>query len=176
MDILDILSEYPWFPVEKPNNILKPKTEYTKLKRANELILFNDLKIAGGYYHVLDRRVKLGKKDENREYSLKDMAEELGIITNIPDKSIFKSFRELMKLDPRNKQVANYANEFYKYLGRRLKNKITEFNIEERTILINNQWVAPKYVYQYQINLIGIYSWINLVGNDTESNLAKGLI
>jgi len=176
MDILDDLQRYAWFPVEEPRDILKPKNEYSKLKRADELILFDDLKIAGGYYHILDRRVKLGKKDEKGEYSKKDMAQKLGIIRRIPNKYFFESFRELIKLSP-NDKVLNYAKEVYKYIGRHFHGQyINNFNIEERTILINNQWVAPKYVYQYKINLTGIYSWSSLVGNETESNLAKGLI
>ncbi|HIP33883.1 MAG TPA: DUF3883 domain-containing protein, partial [Bacteroidia bacterium] len=145
-------------------------------KTSDELILFDDLKIAGGYYHILDKRVKLGKKDENGDYTEKDMAEKLGIIINIPNEPFFESFRELMKLSPQNGQVVNYAREVYKYIGRRFKASIIDFDKEERTIVINNQWIAPKYVYQLEISLTGIYSWNSLVGNETESNLAKGLI
>lgn len=176
MNILNTLKEYAWFPVEKPNDILKPKSEYSVLKRANELILFDDLKIGGGYYHILDRRVKLGKKDEKGDYTKRDMADKLGIVINIPNESFFESFRELMKLSPSNGQVFNYSKDVYKYIGRRFKGESIDFDIEERTILINNHWIAPKYVYQHQINLTNIYSWNALVGNDTESNLAKGLI
>ncbi|HFU75226.1 MAG TPA: hypothetical protein ENK66_03170, partial [Arcobacter sp.] len=176
MDILDTLKEHAWFPVEKPNDILKPKDAYTELKRADNLILFDDLKIGGGYYHILDTRVKLGKKDEKGDYTEKDMANKLGIVTNIPNVSFFESFRKLMKLSPTNGQVVNYARDIYKYIGRRFKGESINFDIEEQTILINNKWVAPKYVYQHQINLTGIYSWSTLVGNETETNLAKGLI
>lgn len=176
MNILDKLKEYAWFPVEKPNNILKPKDEYTDLKRADNLILFDDLKIGGGYYHILDRRVKLGKKDEKGDYKEKEMADKLGIVINIPNESFFESFRELMKLSPTNGKVVNYARDVYKYIGRRFKEEGIDFDIEERTILINNRWIASKYVYQSNINLTNIYSWNNLVGNEKESNLAKGLI
>jgi len=176
MNILDRLKEYAWYPVEEANDILKPKNEYTSLKKANELILFDDIKIAGGYYHILDKRVKLGKKDEKSEYTAKKMAEQLGIVTNIPNESFFESFRELMKLSPTNGQVVNYTKEVYKYIGRRFNGELIDFDIKERTILINNQWIAPKYVYQIEINLTNIYSWKNLVRNETESNLAKGLI
>jgi len=175
-DILDTLKEYAWYPVEKPNDILKPKDEYTELKTSDELILFDDLKIAGGYYHIFNKRVKLGKKDENGDYSEKDMAKRLGIIVNIPIESFFESFRELMKLSPQNGQVVNYAREVYKYIGRRYKDNTINVDIEERTILMYNQWIAPKYVYQLEISLTGIFSWNSLVGNETESNLAKGLI
>lgn len=176
LNILDTLAKYVWYPVEEARDLLKPKYAYTELKKANELILYDDLKIAGGYYHILDRSVRLGKKDEKSSYSEKDMAEKLGIVTKIPNESFFESFRELMKLSPNNGQVVNYAKEIYKYIGRRFKDQSIDFNIEEKTILINNQWIAPKYVYQNEINLTDIYSWSSLVGNDTESNLAKGLI
>ncbi len=176
LNILDTLAKYAWYPVEEVKDLLKPKHNYTELKIANELILYDDLKIAGGYYHILDRSVNLGKKDEKSSYSEKDMAEKLGIITSIPNESFFESFRELIKLSPNNGQVVNYAKEIYKYIGRRFKDETIGFNIEEKTILINNQWIAPKYVYQNEINLTDIYSWSSLVGNDTESNLAKGLI
>jgi hypothetical protein len=176
MNILDTLGRYAWYPVEGVKDLLKPKHNYTEFKRANELILYDDLKIAGGYYHILDRSVNLGKKDEKSSYSEKDMAEKLGIITNIPNESFFESFRELMKLSPNTGQVVNYAKEIYKYIGRRFKDQSIDFNIEEKSILINNQWIAPKYVYQNEINLTDIYSWSSLVGNDAESNLAKGLI
>jgi len=176
MDILDTLKEYAWFPVEKPYDILKPKSEYTELKRVYELILVNDIKIAGGYYHILNKRVKLGKKDEKGEIRAYDMARKLGIVTTIQNEHFFKSFRELIKLSPTNGKVVNYTKEIYKYIGRRFKGESVDFDIEERTILIDNQWITPKYVYQYQINLTGIYSWSNLVGNETESDLAKGLI
>lgn len=176
MNILDTLKEYAWYPVEKSNDILKPKNEYTELKRSDELILFDDLNIAGGYYHILDRRVNLGKKDEKGNYTEKDMPEKLGIIINIPNESFFESFRELIKLSPQNGQVVNYTKEIYKYIGRRFKGETIDFDIEERTILINNQWIAPKYVYQHQIHLTGIHSWYSLVGNEIESSLAKGLI
>lgn len=104
------------------------------------------------------------------------MATKLGIITNIPNESFFESFRELIKLSPINGQVVNYTKEIYKYIGRRFKDGIIDFNIEEKTILINNQWIAPKYVYQVEIHLTDIYSWSSLIGDDKESNLAKGLI
>lgn len=176
MNILDTLAKYAWYPVEEVKDLLKPKHDYTELKRANELILYDDLKIAGGYFHILDRSVNLGKKDEKSNYHEKEMAEKLGIITNIPNESFFESFRELIKLSPNNGQVVNYAKEIYKYIGRRFKDQSIDFNIEEKIILINNQWIAPKYVYQNEINLTDIYSWSSLVGNDKESNLAKGLI
>jgi len=176
MDILDTLKEYAWYPVKEPTDILKPKNEYTKLKRADELILFDDLKIAGGYYHILDKRIKLGKKDENGDYTEKDMAEKLGIIINIPNNSFFESFRELMKLSPQNGQVINYAREVYKYIGRRFKGDTVDFSMEEQTILIFNKWIAPKYIYQDQIYLTTIYNWSSLVGSTKESYLAKGLI
>ena len=176
MNILDTLAKYAWYPVEEAKDLLKPKHDYSELKRANELILYDDLKIAGGYYHILDRSVKLGKKDEKSSLSEKEMAEKLGIITNIPNESFFESFRELIKLAPNNGQVVNYAKEIYKYIGRRFKNEAIGFNLDEKTILINNQWIAPKYIYQDEINLTNIYSWESLVGNDKESILAKGLI
>ncbi len=176
MNILDTLKEYAWFPIEQPNDILKPKSEYTALKKPNELILSTDIKIAGGYYHVLNKKVNLGKKDEKVEIKAYDMAQKLGIITNIPDESVFESFRVLMNLSPTNGKVVDYVKEFYKYIGRRFYGKRIDFDIEERTILINNQWISPKYVYQLEKPLTSIYSWNTLVGNETESNLAKGLI
>jgi len=176
LNILDTLSKYSWYPVEEAKDLLKPKYTYTELKKADELILYDDLKIAGGYYHILDRSVKLGKKDEKSSLSEKDMAGKLGLITNIPNESFFESFQELMKLSPTDGQVVNYAKEIYKYIGRRFKDETIDFDIEEKTILINNQWLAPKYVYQDEINLTDIYSWSSLVGNEKESNLAKGLI
>jgi len=176
MNILDTLKEYAWFPVEKPNDILKPKSEYTLLKKANKLILFNNIKIAGGYYHVLHKKVKLGKKDENIVYSYYDMADKLGLRTKLPNNSVFESFRELIKLNPQHKRVIDYTNKFYKYIGRIFQGKIIDFNIEERTILIDNQWIAPKYVYQYKINLTGIKSWDSLIKNENDSTLKKALI
>lgn len=176
MNILDTLAKYALYPVEEANDLLKPKYDYTELKRADELILDEDLKIAGGYYHILDRKVKLGKKDEKNNISERDMATKLGIITNIPNESFFESFRELIKLSPLNGQVVNYAKEIYKYIGRRFKDGIIDFNVEEKTILINNQWIAPKYVYQVEIHLTDIYSWSNLIGDGKELNLVKGLI
>lgn len=176
MNILDTLAKYAWYPVEEANDLLKPKYDYTELKRADKLILDEDLKIAGGYYHILDRKVKLGKKDEKNNISERDMATKLGIITNIPNESFFESFRELIKLSPLNGQVVNYAKEIYKYIGRRFKDGIIDFNVEEKTILINNQWIAPKYVYQVEIYLTDISSWSNLIGDGKELNLVKGLI
>lgn len=176
MNILDTLAKSAWYPVEEAKDLLKPKDDYTELKIANDLILDDDLKIAGGYYHILDRTVNLGKKDEKSNISEREMATKLGIITNIPNESFFESFRELIKLSPNNGQVVNYAKEIYKYIGRRFKDQLKDVNIEEKTILINNQWIAPKYVYQDEINLTDIYSWSSLVGNDKESNLAQGLI
>jgi len=176
MNILDTLKEYAWFPVEEPKDILKPKNEYSPLKKPNELILKKDLKIAGGYYHILDNRVKLGKKDDRGTINDYDMAKQLGIVTNIPNEHFFESFRGLMKLSPTNGQVLNYAKEVYKYIGRRFNsNKEIELDEDERTILINNQWIEPKYVYQSKINLSNVYSWNSLVKDNTESELVKGL-
>jgi len=176
MDILDKLKDYAWFPVERVNDILKSRTEYSKLKKADELILYDDRKIGGGYYHILSRSVNLGKKDDRGEYSEKEMAERLGIIRNIPKEHFFESFRELMKLSPTDGQVVNYAKEVYNYIGKRFKSERVDFDIEERTILIDNQWIAPKYVYKDIPPLSHIKSWEALVKNETESNLAKGLI
>ena len=166
MNILDALKEYAWYPVEKPNDILKPTEKYTPLKKAKELILFDDFKIVGGYYHVLDRRVKI-----NKEY-----AEKIGVITNIPNNHFFESFRKLMKLSPSDEKVLNYAKEVYKYIGKEFKGKTINFDIEEKAILIDNQWIAPKYVYQDKIELTGIYNWNDLIEDNKKSNLAKGLI
>ncbi|WP_457593029.1 DUF3883 domain-containing protein [Hydrogenimonas sp.] len=176
MDILDTLKEYAWFPVEKPKDILKPENEYSPLKKPNELILSKEIKIAGGYYHLLDSRVKLGKKDERGEIKPYEMAKKLGITTNIPNEHFFESFRELIKLSPTDGQVVNYAKDVYKYIGRRFKggNEI-ELDEDEKTILINNRWIEPKYVYQSNINLSNVYSWNSLVKDDIESDLAKGL-
>ncbi len=177
MHILDTLKEYAWFPVEEPKEILKPKNTYSPLKKPNELILKKDVKIAGGYYHLLDTRVKLGKKDEKGEIKPYEMAKKLGITTNIPNEHFFESFRELIKLTPTNGQVANYAKEVYKYIGRRFNhsNEI-ELDKNKKTILINSQWIEPKYVYQLNINLSNIYSWNSLVKeDDIESELAEGL-
>ncbi|MDD2382894.1 MAG: DUF3883 domain-containing protein [Sulfurospirillaceae bacterium] len=176
LNILDTLAKYAWYPVEEAEDLLKPKYAYTELKKADELILYDDLKIAGGYYHILDRSVRLGKKDEKSSLSEKEMATKLGLITHIPNESFFESFRKLIKLSPTNGQVVNYTKEIYKYIGRRFKDETIDFDIEEKTILINNQWIAPKYVYQVEIHLTDIYSWSSLVGDDKESNLAKGLI
>lgn len=136
--ILSFLQTYAWYPVKNPIDILKPKSPYSKLKKSNELILLNDYKIAGGYYHVLHPDVKLGKKDEDGEYTEKVMAEKLGIITNIPNKYFFKSFRELIELSPINGQVINCAKEAYAYMGRRFKGEcIDDFDKDEKIILIN---------------------------------------
>jgi len=176
MNILDTLKEYSWFPVEEPKDILKPKNDYSPLKKPNELILRKDIKIAGGYYHLLDTKVKLGKKDEKGETKAYEMAKKLGITTSIPNEHFFESFRELMKLSPTNEQVVNYAKEVYKYIGRKFKNDYEiELDEDERTILINNRWIEPKYVFQSNINLSNVYSWNSLVKDDIESELAKGL-
>ena len=164
--ILEYLQDYSWFPVEKPDNVLKPKERYSELQKSNKLILFNDIKIAGGYYHVLNKKLKLKK----------DISEKLGIVTKIPDEYFFESFRELMTLSPTNNQVVNYTEAVYKYIGINFLGKKIDFDENEKSILINNRWIAPKYVYQYKIKLTGIYSWDNLIGDESNSDLAKGLI
>jgi len=174
--ILEVLKDYAWLPVEYPKDIFKPKDPYKKLQKPTELILRDDAKLVGGYYFVLDSTVKLGKKDESVEYSARDMAKLLGITVSLPIESVFESFRELMKLNPSNGQVLNYAKTFYKYIGRIYPDRI-DFDSDEATILIDGQWISPKYVYQQKINLTGTYNWSELVGDlEKETNLSKGLI
>jgi|LWDU01.1.fsa_nt_gi hypothetical protein len=176
MYIFDDLKEVAWYPVDEVKDILKPTSQYTSLKVANELILYKDIEIAGGYYHVLDKRVRLGKKDDRGEYSINHMADKLGIVVKIPNENFIESYRELIKLPP-NGQVIKYVKKIYNYIGGRIfQNDKVGLDIEEKSILINNQWVAPKYVYQVNINLTGVYGWGSLVGENTESYLAKGLI
>jgi hypothetical protein len=176
MNIFNDLKKYAWCPVDGAKNILKPKNQHTLLKAPNELILYKDIEIAGGCYHVLDQRVRLGKKDDRGEYSVSDMANKLGIVVKIPDENFIESYRELIKLPP-NGQVVNYVKKIYNYIGRKtFQNDKVGLDVGEKSILINNQWVAPKYVYQVKINLTSVYDWSSLVGENTESNLAKGLI
>ncbi len=113
---------------------------------------------------------------EKGEIKAYEMAKKLGIVTNILSEHFFESFRELMKLPPTDKQVLDYAKEVYKYIGRRFKGERVDFDIEERTILIDNQWVAPKYVYKSKMKLTGIKSWNSLIKEDSKSDLAKGLV
>gem|GEM_PF-1793901 len=164
--LFENIKELAWLPVEYPNDIIKPKTEYKKLRKANELILFDNIKLCGGYYFTLDKSVKKNMT----------MLKQLGLILNPPIEAVYESFRELMKLNPSNGQVLNYAKEFYTYIGTNNSSNI-DFELEDKTILINKQWVSPKFVYQQKINITGIYCWTELIGdNDIETNIAKGLI
>ena len=176
--ILEYLKKLAWYPTEKPQDIIRPVDDYSLLKLSKELILFDDIKIAGGAHYVLNKKVTLGKRDSHRDCSKKDMAKVLGIITYLPEGSAFISFRQLREVKGNSEQlrlkVLSYAKEFYKFLGRKNITHIPD-EIKERSIRINTQWLSSKNVFQQKINLTGIYDWSNLVGNEDESDLAKGL-
>ena len=105
-NIFEYLSDLPWIPVEKPNNsFLVPEDEYKKLRKPSELILKNDYMIAGGAHYTLSSKVKLGKKDENSEFTERDIAKVLRLLVSPPNKSVFESFRRLRNNSPWMPQV-----------------------------------------------------------------------
>ena len=176
--ILEHLKKLAWYPTERPHDIIRPVDEYSLLKQSKELILLDDIKIAGGTYYALNKKVRLGKKDSHGEYSKKDMAKALGIITYLPVDSSFISFKQLIEVkatsDQLNSKILSYAKEFYKFLGRKNATDIPDY-IKEKSIRINNQWISSKNVFQQKINLTGVFDWNSLVDNEHESDLAKGL-
>ena len=180
-NIFKYLSDSAWIPAEKPkNNTLAPGYEYKKLRKSSELILKHNYKIAGGVHYTISKEVKLGKKDENGEFNEKSIEKIIGLIVNLPNESIFESFRCLLKNDCKQQEskVLDFAKEFYKYLGRSniLKDDIPD-DITERSVFINGYWQSSSKVFQKSINLEGIFSWDDLVASEgKESLLAKGLI
>jgi hypothetical protein len=145
------------------------------------LILHEDAKIAGGAHYSLNKKVKLGKKDANGEYSKKEMANELGFIVNLLAISALDSFRQLIKLEnssrKTNDQILIYAIEFYKYIGRigRTKEINIPIDIKEKSIRLYDRWIPSKNVFQNKITLSGIYNWNSLVDNEKSSDLKSGL-
>lgn len=180
--IFETLSDLAWIPAEKPGNgLLIPDDEYQKLRKPSELILKNDYMIAGGSHYRLSFKVNLGKKDENGEFSEKDIAERLGLLVKLPNASIFHSFRRLrgrnyQKYD--EKIALKFTKEFYKYLGRsQISAEDIPKDIKGESVFIKGHWLSSSKVFQTSIRLSGIFSWDKLIENDgKESSLAKGLI
>lgn len=179
-NIFKYLSDLAWVPVENPKySFLVPEDEYKKLRKPYELILKNDSKIAGGAHYMLSKDVSLGKKDENGEFSEKDIAENLGLLIKLPNESVFESFRRLRCSNDKllEKKALGFAVEFYKYLGRSyISEEEIPDDIIENSVFIKGQWLPSSKVFQTPIDINGIFSWDDLVAKDgKDSSLAKGL-
>jgi hypothetical protein len=182
-NIFDHLSDFAWILAEKPKKrSLFPEHDYKKLYKPRELILKNDYTIAGGAHHVLSAQIRLGKKDEIGSYTEKFIAEKLGLLVELPNDSVFESFRRLQSISAQHrysdKNSLDYSKVFYKYLARsHVLEKDIPVDIKQKSIFIKGNWLPSSKVFQKAINLTGIYSWDDLIVNDgRESKLADGLI
>lgn len=179
-NIFKYLSDLAWVPVEHPKySFLVPEEEYKKLGKPSELILEKDYRISGGAHYMLSKDVSLGKKDENGEFSEKDIAENLGLLIKLPNESVFESFRRLRCSNDKllEKKALGFAVEFYKYLGRSyISEEEIPDDIIENSVFIKGQWLPSSKVFQTPIDINGIFSWDDLVSKDgKDSSLAKGL-
>ena len=161
-NIFEHLSDFAWIPVEKNrSSFLVPKDEYKKLRKPCELILKNDYKLAGGAHYVFSSKVSLGKKDEDGEYTEKEIAEKLGLLVKLPNDSVFDSFRCLQSINSQQKynysKSLDYSKIFYKYLGRShfLDKDIPE-DIKEKCVFIRGNWLPSSKVFQTSIRLTGM--------------------
>jgi hypothetical protein len=180
-NIFKYLSDVAWVPVENPKkSFLVPEDEYKKLRKPSELILKNDYKIAGGAHYMLSKQVGLGKKDENGEFTKKEIAEILGLLIKLPNNSVFESFRRLRSSNSKllEKTVLDFAKEFYKYLERsHIREEDIPDDIKNKSVFIRGHWLPSSKVFQTPIDINGIFSWGDLVASDgKDSPLAKGLI
>lgn len=181
-NILSFLSAMPWIPAQRTSDtVLFPEGEFKKLQKPNQLILNRDYKKVGGVYYCISSRIKLGKKDEDAEFSEFQMAKEIGLLVTLPNESIFNSFRRLINLSSsrhtRVERLDEYAKAFYKYLGLStiFPTHIPQ-DIKDKGVLIKNNWLSASKVFQRPIKLTGIFSWDELITNDgIESQLAEGL-
>jgi hypothetical protein len=182
-NIFDHLSDFAWILAEKTKNrSLFPEHDYKKLYKPRELILRNDYRVAGGAHYVLSAQIRLGKKDEIGSYTEKYIAEKLGLLVELPNDSVFDSFRRLQSISSQHryndKNSLDYSKIFYKYLARSyvLEKHIPD-DIKQKSIFMKGNWLPSSKVFQKAINLTGIYSWDDLIVNDgRESKLAEGLI
>jgi hypothetical protein len=98
-NIFSFLSAMPWIPAQRTSDaVLFPEEEFKKLQKPSQLILNRDYKKAGGVHYCISSRIKLGKKDEDAEFSDFDMAKKIGLLVTLPNESIFNSFRRLIHL------------------------------------------------------------------------------
>lgn len=182
-NIFAALSAMPWIPAQRSNDrVLFPEDEFKKLQKPSQLILKSDYKKAGGVHYCISAKIKLGKKDEDAEFSVFDVAQKIGLLVTLPNESIFDSFRRLIILSNSNRvtdsRVAEFAKEFYKYLGRNTKIFPTQIpeDIRGKGVLIKNNWLSASKVFQRPIQLSGIFSWDELIASDgIDSKLAEGL-
>ena len=182
-NIFDCLAQLAWIPTEHPgNDFLSPEHEYKKLCKPSEVILKNDHAIAGGSHYYLSKKVKLGKKDEDGEFTELVIAKKLGLLVNLPNESIFNSFRRLTSVyieQELENKILFYARPFYKYLGK--SNNILESDIpddiKEKSLYIKGHWVESSRVFQTSIGLTNVFSWDEVISSDgKESDLARGLV
>jgi len=180
-NIFQSLSNFAWVPTEDPNNsVLVPEGKYKKLRKPEELILKKDREIAGGAHYMLSKQVSLGKKDENGEFSEKEIAEVLGLLVRLSSTSVFNSFIRLKSISKKlqKKQALDFSKKFYMHLGgSRISRDEIPDSIKDKSVLIRGCWRDSSEVFQTHINVNGIFSWDDLVPSDKkDSNLAKGLI
>ena len=179
--IFVFLSDFAWIPAENPkSDFLVPAVEYKKLFKPSDLILRNDYLIAGGSHYTFSRKVSLGKKDVDGEFTEKDIAKSIGLLVSLPAKSIFESLRRLqIQTNPTvESKVLNSAKAFYKYLGySNISENEIPADIIDKAVFIKGSWLPANKVFQTSINLTGTFSWDELISNDgKDSPLAKGLI
>jgi len=155
-NIFEYLSGLEWLPVEKSENgFLVPEDDYKKLRKPSELILNNDYMIAGGAHYTLSSKVKLGKKDENGDFTEKDIANILEVLVKPPNESVFESFRRLRNSNSHQEsKVLSFAKAFYKYLGRsHIVEEDIPDDISEKSVFIKGHWIPSSKVFQTSIRL-----------------------
>ena len=179
--IFNYLSKFAWIPVDSnEKQILSPETEHTKLRKPSDTIIAKDHMIAGGAHYTLSAQVGLGNKIENGEFKENDIAKKIGLLVNLPNDSIFDSFRRLRSIEITpliNKRILEYSKEFYRYLGRiPISSGDIPKDIKEKSIFIKGHWISSSKVFQTIIDLTGVFSWDDLIAKDGKnSKLAEGL-
>jgi len=182
--LLEALKQYAWLPAQHPKRFLiKPDENYSPLIKAHKLVRSSDAKIASGEYFILTDLINF--KNSTSEFSARDIARKLGIVTDIPDNMVFDNFRKLIKYGLDNPEetedtLLEYAKEFYAFLGRKHKLTTNEIpsDILRQSIRIQKKWIPVHRVFKRKYNLRGVYSWYLFIGeedNRSTTDIEKGL-
>ena len=160
--LLKRISKHHWFPVEESQDyLINPSKKFNPFIASVELALPSDIKIIGSIRYTLAKDIKLNR----------DTAQKLGFLTKLKDHEIFDNFKKLIAYIPsqenEEKQILNYAIEFYKYLGRSNIQNIPN-DIKSKSILINGQWFPSNRIFEKGVKLRKVTSWKLIINQDMD--------
>lgn len=176
--LLDELKKYSWIAIQNSsNNLLQPqKKSDSLLAQPQKVIRTSDSKIVGGKFFVIDSRINFKNKEKDTDLEPREIAKKIGLMVDLSIEDVYESFEQLRTIEVLSEQeereIINYAKEFYKYLGRQQKLKSEEipYRIKNKSIRIHQDWISSEFVFKRKLKINGVFSWSGLISDSDEEH------